>query len=266
MTQARAALLLLLLIVTAGVLAPVISTVDPTDQRLDTALSSPGSKGFLLGSDDLGRDILSRVLHGARAALTVAGVAVGVALLLGSLLGLAAGLLGGKIESFIMGVMNAILSFPTVLLAITVIAAFGNGLIQVMGALGVVFTPIFARLVRAEVRSLKRRPFVLASQLLGASLGKVVRFQLLPMLLPRLLAQAATTAALAIGIEASLSFLGLGTQPPTPSWGIMLKDARNYLLTAPWMALAPGGAMALTIAALHLLADSYSRRWAKRSE
>jgi ABC-type dipeptide/oligopeptide/nickel transport system permease subunit len=170
------------------------------------------------------------------------------------------------VEAVIMGLMNGILSFPTVLLAITVIAAFGNGLIQVMGALAVVFTPLFARLVRAEVRSLKTRPYVLASQLLGASLPRVVRFHLVPMLLPRLLAQAATTAALAIGIEASLSFLGLGTQPPTPSWGIMLKDARNYLLVAPWMALAPGGAMALTIASLHLMADSYSRRWASRSE
>jgi ABC-type dipeptide/oligopeptide/nickel transport system permease subunit len=265
-TQGRAALLLLALIVVAGVFAPILSPSDPTEQHLDSALSAPGSRGFLLGSDDLGRDILSRVLHGARAALTVAGVAVGFALLTGSVLGLAAGLLGGRTEALIMGVMNGILSFPTVLLAITVIAAFGNGLIQVMGALGVVFTPIFARLVRAEVRSLKRRPFVLASQLLGASLRKVVRFHLLPMLMPRLMAQAATTAALAIGIEASLSFLGLGTQPPTPSWGIMLKDARNYLLTAPWMALAPGGAMAATIASLHLLADSYSRRWAKRSE
>jgi peptide/nickel transport system permease protein len=265
-TQGRVALLLLALIVTAGVLAPILAPADPTDQRLNSALSPPGSKEFLLGSDDLGRDILSRVLHGARAALTVAGVAVGFALVAGSLLGLAAGLLGGTTEALIMGLMNVILSFPTVLLAITVIAAFGNGLFQVMGALGVVFTPIFARLVRAEVRSLKTRPFVLASQLLGASLSKVVRFHLFPMLLPRLLAQAATTAALAIGIEASLSFLGLGTQPPTPSWGIMLKDARSYLLTAPWMALAPGGAMALTIASLHLLADSYSRRRAKRSE
>ncbi|MFW6338877.1 MAG: ABC transporter permease [Alkalispirochaetaceae bacterium] len=266
MRQGRAALLLLVVIFAAAVFAPVLSPSDPTAQRLDSALAAPGSKGFLLGSDDLGRDILSRVLHGGRAALTVAGVSVGFALLSGSFLGLAAALLGGRSEAFIMGLMNAILSFPTVLLAITVIAAFGNGLVQVMGALAVVFTPVFARLVRAEVRSLKRRPFVLASQLLGASLRKVVRFHLLPMLLPRLLAQAATTAALAIGIEASLSFLGLGTQPPTPSWGIMLKDARNYLITAPWMAIAPGGAMAATIAALHLLADGYSRRWAKRSE
>lgn len=266
MTQARVALTLLLIIVAAGALAPLVAPYDPTEQVRDLALSPPASERFILGSDDLGRDILSRVLHGARAALTVAGVAVGVALLAGSLLGLAAGLLGSKAESAIMGLMNGILSFPTVLLAITVIAAFGNGLIQVMAALSVVFTPLFARLVRAEVRSLKRRPYVLASQLLGASLPQVVRFHLLPMLLPRLLAQAATTAALAIGIEASLSFLGLGTQPPTPSWGIMLKDARNYLLVAPWMALAPGGAMALTIASLHLMADSYSRRWAGRSE
>lgn len=266
MSQGRVALVLLLLIVGAGLLAPAIAPQDPTEQFRDLALSAPGSQGFLLGSDDLGRDVLSRVLHGARAALTVAAVAVGLALIGGSLFGLSAGLLGGRAEALIMGLMNGILSFPTVLLAITVIAAFGNGLIQVMGALAVVFTPLFARLVRAEVRSLRTRPYVLASQLLGAPLPRVVRFHLVPMLLPRLLAQAATTAALAIGIEASLSFLGLGTQPPTPSWGIMLKDARNYLLVAPWMALAPGGAMALTIASLHLLSDSYSRRWASRSE
>lgn len=257
---------MLAVILLAALFAPLVAPVDPTAQALTRALEPPGSDGFLLGSDDLGRDILSRVLYGARGATIVSGVAVGAALLLGTLLGLLAGLSGGRVEALIMGLMNGVLSFPTVLLAITVIAAFGNGLLQVMAALAVVFTPLFARLVRAEVRSLRSRSYVMASRLLGASGPRLIAFHLLPMLLPRLVVQAATAAALAIGIEASLSFLGLGTQPPNASWGLMLKDARNYLLVAPWMALAPGAAMAVTIATLHLIADGYSRRWAMRSE
>ncbi|MFP4329221.1 MAG: ABC transporter permease [Spirochaetaceae bacterium] len=252
-------LLAFLLILLVALLAPFLAPSDPTSQELGRALSPPGSSGFLLGSDDLGRDVFSRVLYGTRAALTVAGVAVGASLLLGSVIGFAAGLSGRRVDTLLMGIMNGILSFPTVLLAITVIAAFGNGLLQVMTALAVVFTPLFARLVRAEVRSLRGRPYVLASRLLGSSNLAVIRFHLMPMLLPRLAVQAATTAALAIGIEASLSFLGLGTQPPAPSWGLMLKDARNYLLVAPWMAVAPGVAMAATIATLHLIADNYAR-------
>lgn len=266
MNLGRLFLILPAILLAAALTAPLLAPADPTAQVLESALTPPGSGGYLFGSDDLGRDVFSRVLYGGRAALTVAAVAVGTALILGTVIGLLSGLSAGWVDTALMGLMNGILSFPTVLLAIAVIAALGNGLVQVMSALAVVFTPLFARLVRAEVRSLKNRPYVLASRLLGSSLPQVVRFHLLPMLLPRLVAQAATAAALAIAIEASLSFLGLGTQPPVPSWGLMLKDARNYLLIAPWMAIAPGGAMALTIAALHILADRYASKQAGRSE
>jgi peptide/nickel transport system permease protein len=248
----------LVAIVAASLFAPLIAPQDPLSQRLEERFLPPGSPGFLFGTDNLGRDILSRVIYGGRSALLVGGVAVGLSLVGGTLFGLAAGLAGRSLDRALMIVMDAVLSFPTVLLAITIVAAFGYGLGQVTVALGIVFVPVYARLVRGEVMIIREEPFVEASKALGTGPVRRVVLHFLPNMLPKLIVQSAVTFAFAVSIEAALSFLGLGTQPPNPSWGLMLKDARNYLFQSPWLALFPGLALAWMILTFNLLGDLLS--------
>ncbi|TVQ39558.1 MAG: ABC transporter permease [Spirochaetaceae bacterium] len=238
-----------------AIAAPLIAPADPLVQNIPARFSSPGTAGYPLGADDFGRDVLSRIIFGARAALLVGLVSVGIALLLGLVTGLAAGLLEGPVDSALMLLMDAVLSFPTVLLAITVVSVFGYGLPQVMAAIGVIFSPLFARIVRAETLTLKQEPYVMSAHALGTPLRRIVSVHLLPNMLPKIVVQCTVTFALAIVIEASLSFLGLGAQPPQPSWGLMLRSARNYLLDAPWLAFYPGLAIGLTVFSFNLLGD-----------
>lgn len=245
--------------------APVIAPFDPVDQDLDARFVGPGEAGHPLGTDDFGRDVASRLIYGSRSTLTVGFTAVGIALSLGLVIGLISGLAEGIVDSALMLLMDAVLSFPTVLLAITVVSVFGYGVLQVMMAVGVIFTPVFARLVRAETLAIKREEYVEASRALGSPPLRTVWLHILPNVLPKIIVQASITFALAVVIEASLSFLGLGAQPPEPSWGLMLKDARNYLLRAPWLALYPGIAVALTVLSLNIIADALSERFSARS-
>ena len=240
--------------------APLITTHDPTDQDLESLLLRPGSSGHLLGTDNFGRDVFSRVVFGSRPALTVGFVAVSIALVLGLIFGLAAGLMEGWIDQIIMLFMDSLLSFPTILLAMTVIAVMGYGLPQVMVALGIVFSPVFARLIRAETLLVKTEGYVESSRALGTPLLKTVVLHILPNIAGRVVVQCAVTFALSIVIESSLSYLGLGMQPPNPSWGLMLKDARNYLASAPWLAVFPGLAIALTVLSFNVLGDTVSER------
>jgi ABC-type dipeptide/oligopeptide/nickel transport system permease subunit len=248
----------LALLMGASLFAPLLAPHDPLSQRLEMRFLPPGSEGFLLGTDNLGRDIFSRVIYGGRSALLVGSVAVGLSLLFGTLVGLGAGLGGRLVDRSLMIVMDAILSFPTVLLAITIVAAFGYGLGQVTVALGIVFVPVYARLVRAEVMAIRQEPFVEASKALGTGPVRRIQLHFLPNMLPKLIVQSAVTFAFAVSIEAALSFLGLGTQPPNPSWGLMLKDARNFLFQAPWLALFPGVALAWMILTFNTLGDLLS--------
>lgn len=258
-----AATVLVILIATA-LAAPLLSPFDPTEQRLQQRFLSPGSEGHPLGTDEFGRDVLSRLIHGSRAALTVGGVSVGIGLAVGLVVGLAAGLGGRAADGTLMLLMDSLLSFPTILLAITVVSVFGYGLVQVMLAIGIVFSPVFARLVRAETLGIKEEGYFEASRAIGSPLVKTIVLHVLPNILPRLIVQASVTFALAIVIEASLSFLGLGTQPPEPSWGLMLNNARNYLHNAPWLALYPGLAIALSVLSFNLLGDALSERFSGR--
>ena len=255
-----------LLLVVAAVAAPIIAPFDPVVQDLDARFVGPGEGGHLLGTDDFGRDVFSRLVFGARSTLLVGFTSVGIALLLGLVVGLIAGLSEGFVDSALMLLMDAVLSFPTVLLAITVVSVFGYGIVQVMTAVGVIFTPVFARLVRAETLAVKAEEYVEASRALGSPPLRTITTHILPNVLPKIIVQASITFALAVVIEASLSFLGLGTQPPDPSWGLMLKDARNYLLRAPWLALYPGIAVALTVLSLNVLADALSERFSVTSK
>lgn len=256
-----ASLFYLAVLVVSAAAAPLIAPFDPFEQDLDARFVAPGVEGHPLGTDDFGRDVASRLIYGSRATLIVGFTAVGLALSLGLVIGLVAGLSKGFCDGALMLLMDAVLSFPTVLLAITVVSVFGYGLMQVMTAVGVIFTPVFARLVRAETLSVKREEYVEASRALGSPPLRTIRLHILPNVLPQIVVQASITFALAVVIEASLSFLGLGTQPPNPSWGLMLKDARNYLLRSPALALYPGIAVALTVLSLNIIADWLSDRF-----
>jgi peptide/nickel transport system permease protein len=255
----------IVVLVVAAAAAPLIAPFDPIEQDLDARFAGPGEAGHPLGTDDFGRDVASRLIYGSRSTLVVGFTAVGIAVTLGLVIGLAAGLSEGFIDNVLMLLMDAVLSFPTVLLAITVVSVFGYGLVQVMAAVGVIFTPVFARLVRAETLAVKREEYVEASRALGTAPLRTVTLHILPNVLPKIIVQASITFALAVVIEASLSFLGLGTQPPDPSWGLMLKNARNYLLRAPWLALYPGIAVALTVLSLNVIADVLAERFSATS-
>ncbi len=253
------AILYLLIVGAAALTAPFISPRSPTDQDLTQRFAPPG-RDFPLGSDDFGRDVLSRIIHGSRSALLVGIVSVVIATTIGMAAGLVAALSPGVVDNVVMLVMDSLLSFPTVLLAITVVSFLGYGLPQVMVAIGVIYSPTFARIVRAEALVLKTEEYVEASRSLGSPMLKVVFRHIVPNLLGKVIVQASVTFALAIVVEASLSFLGLGMQPPTPSWGLMLKDARNYLVQAPWLALYPGIVLASTVLCFNVIGDTLSER------
>ncbi len=252
------AVLFILIIGATAVAAPLIAPFDPTDQDRTLRYAEPGTEGHIMGTDDLGRDIFSRIIYGSRSALMVGVVSVGIALSIGIVVGLIAGLVGGLLDNFLMLLMDSILSFPTVLLAITVVSVLGYGLLQVITAIGIIFSPIFARLVRAETLSIKTEGYVESSVAMGSKTLKTVVLHIIPNMLGKLTVQASILFALSVVIEASLSYLGLGTQPPNPSWGLMLKDARSYMYTAPWSAIYPGLAIAFTVLSFNILGDSIS--------
>lgn len=252
------ALVFVILLVIVAAAAPSLAPHDPTAQDLGQRFLPPGSPDHPLGTDDFGRDVLSRVMHGAQSALLVGVISVSVALALGLIIGLIAGLAEGFTDNGLMLLMDGVLSFPTVLLAITVVTVFGYGLVQVMMALGVIFSPLFARTVRAETLAIKSEAYVESSRALGTPLWKTVVLHIIPNMLPKIIVLASTTFALSVAIEASLSYLGLGTQPPEASWGLMLKDARSYISNSPWLAVYPGLAIAFTVFSFNVIGDTLS--------
>lgn len=257
-------LLLVGLAFTAALAAPLLSSVSPTAQRLDARFEPPGTSGSPFGTDDLGRDLFARMLYGARVSLGVAAFAVLPALLLGTMLGLIAAFGSRLREELLLLPADAVLSFPTVLLAVAVVAVFSYGIFSVTLSIAIVFTPVYLRLVRAEARALRETEYFQSSRALGSPWLRTLVLHVLPALGPRLVVQTAVLFALAIVIESSLSYLGLGIQPPQPSWGLILRDARNYMTVAPWLSVFPGLAIAATVLGFNLLADSISDRWSRR--
>lgn len=253
-------LIVITVIGASALAAPIIAPHSPTTQNLDMRFNRPGSPGHVLGTDNLGRDVLSRILYGSRSAVAVGLVSVAIAVSIGLVLGLLAGLYEGWVGNLVMLLMDSLLSFPTILLAIAVVTFFGYGLVQVMTAIGIIFSPVFARIVRAETLAIKAEGYVESSRALGSPLRKTVMLHFLPNMMGKVIVQCAITFALSVVIEASLSYLGLGTQPPNPSWGLMLKDARNYLHNAPWLAIYPGLAIATTVLTFNILGDSLAER------
>lgn len=255
----KIAVLFIILLGVTALAAPLIAPYSPTDQNIANRFSAPGAD-HLLGTDNFGRDLLSRIIFGSRSALIVGIVSTSIAVFIGMIIGLWAGLGSKFVDSLLMLLMDSLLSFPTILLAITVVSFFGYGLVQVMVAIGVIFSPVFARIVRAETLIIKTESFVEASRSLGTPVLKRVYIHIIPNLLAKVIVQSTITFALAIVIEASLSYLGLGTQPPTPSWGLMLKDAKDYLIQAPWMAVYPGLVLAFTVFSFNIIGDTLSEK------
>jgi peptide/nickel transport system permease protein len=216
---------------------------------------APPSMTHHLGTDQYGRDILSRVMRGAVASLAVGVVAVAIGMGVGVVLGTAGGWIGGWLDEVVMRLTDAIYGFPAVLSALLVTAVFGPGVLISMIAVGIAYVPAFARLARANILALREQDFVMAARALGAQDGAIVWRHVLPNTVSPLIVQATISFPLAILAEAALSYLGLGTQPPNPSWGLMLRDAQNFLQLSPWFAIFPGAAIALAVLGFNLLGD-----------
>jgi peptide/nickel transport system permease protein len=247
-----AVLTLLLIVIALG--ADHIAPYDPLALNARHRLEAP-SADFRFGTDRLGRDELSRVVYGARSSLGVAAASVSVALLVGTVLGLVAGYFGGGADLVIGRVMDVFFSFPVLLLAIAIAAMLGPGVRNAALAIAVVYTPLFARVVRAPVISERHRDYVDAARVIGASHPAIITRHILPNVVSPIIVQASSALSAAILIEAALSYIGLGTQPPAPSWGTMLSEGRTFLETAPWMSIFPGLAIALAVLAFNLLGD-----------
>lgn len=235
--------------------APLVAPYDPLVQNLGNSLAPPG-RAHLLGTDNVGRDVLSRVIWGTRVSLVAGLVSVVLAGIAGSVLGVLAGYCGGRIDGLVMRVMDAVLSFPPLVLALALGAVLGAGLGGVLLALGVVYTPTFARLMRGQVLTITARDYVDAARALGASGWRVALRHVVPNAINPIIVQASLSVAFAILAEASLSFLGLGIQPPQASWGSMINAGRGYLQQAPWIVFGPGAALFVTVVGLNFVGDA----------
>jgi len=240
-------------IVAVALAAPVLAPHGPVAQ-LAKPLLRPGG-AFMAGTDELGRDELSRLVYGARVSLYVGVLAVAVALGLGGTSGLLAGFYGGWLDNVTMRAMDVLFALPALVLAIAITAVLGPKLTNVMLAIGIVYAPTFARIARGPTLAVVRLPYIEAARALGASTPTIVLRHVVPNVSAPLLVQTTVSLSTAILTEAALSFLGLGTQPPTPSWGLMLSDARQYMLIDPWIAVLPGCAIAVTVLGFNLLGD-----------
>jgi peptide/nickel transport system permease protein len=247
-------LLVIALFVAVAVLAPLIAPYDPTAQTW-TAVRKPPSLAHWLGTDDVGRDILSRVIFGARASLLASVVSVAIAIAIGVPAGMLAGYLGGFIDALLSRMTDAMLACPFLILAIALAAFLGPSLTNAMIAIGISTTPIFVRLTRGQVMAVKVEDYVEAARAVGNPNWRIVLVHVLPNILPTLIVQATSSMAGAIIAEAALSFLGLGQQPPAPSWGSMLNSAQRFLVNEPWMAVWPGLAIFLTVLSFNLVGD-----------
>jgi peptide/nickel transport system permease protein len=241
-------------LVAVAVLSPWIMPYDPIDTKPKDRLQSPNLT-HPMGTDKLGRDIFSRVIGGAPNSLKMGLIAVSIGALFGTLLGLVAGYYRGPVSVAILMLADAMLAFPSILLALSIVAALGPGLNNTMIAVGVSFVPGFIRIVRASVLSAKENVYVEAARVIGAPDGRVIARHILPNVLAPVIVLCTLGLAGAILIGASLSFLGLGAQPPTPEWGAILNDGRGILRLAPWVATFPGIAIMITVLAMNLLGD-----------
>ncbi|MFC4625732.1 ABC transporter permease subunit [Daeguia caeni] len=253
-------LIIFLALVLVAIFAPYLAPHDPTEQFRDNLLTPPfwetgGTTEFLLGTDAVGRDILSRLIYGARYSLLVGFIIVVFSMCLGIVIGLVAGYFGGGIDTVFMRIMDVMLAFPSLLLALVLVAILGPGLINAVIAITLVLLPHFSRLTRAAVMAEKEREYVTAAKLVGASKIRLMFKTILPNCLAPLVVQATMSFSNAILDVAALGFLGMGAQPPTPEWGTMLAEAREFIMRAWWVVTFPGLAILITVLAINLIGD-----------
>ena len=258
--SAMVGLFIAIILVTFAIFAPLIAPFAPDAQDLTNRLIPPswgdgGSIAHLLGTDDFGRDLFSRIVYGARISIMVGTISVGISLFFGLVMGVFAGYYGGKVDLVIMRIVDIMLSVPAILLAIVIVAILGPSLYNAMIAIGIVGVPTYARIVRASVLAEKNKEYVIASRVNGSSNGRLMFSVILPNCTTPIIVQATMGFASAVLEAAGLSFLGLGAQPPTPEWGAMLADSLQYITTASWMILYPGIAIFLTVLGFNLIGD-----------
>jgi peptide/nickel transport system permease protein len=254
-TSARIGLAIALLFLVLTVAAPWIAPYDPYDQDLSSALSLPSAE-HLFGADQYGRDVLSRVMYGTRTALVAIVMAGGLALTVGGALGLIAGFVGGMIDSVIMRVVDVLLAFPYLLLALIIVAALGPSLTNSIIAIGIIYTPQYARLMRGQVLAIQNAEFVWAARSVGATRRRIMLRHVLPNSFSPVAVMATLQAGSVVVETAGLSFLGLGAQPPSPDWGALLADGHSYFLSAWWIATFPGLAIFLVVLGFNLIGDA----------
>ncbi len=251
---AWAGLLVLGGLVFLALAADLVAPYDPANQDYSVVLVAPCIE-HPLGTDEMGRDVLSRIIHGSRISLQVGLVAVGIAAVVGVMIGLFAGYWRGWVDELLMRVIDALYSFPALMLALAITSALGPGLFNCMIAIGVVYVPVFARLVRGQALSVRERDFVLAARVAGARPLRIMLRHIWPNVTAPIIVQASLAVSFAIITEASLSFLGMGVQPPTPSWGSMLRTGYQYMEIAPWLSIFPGLTIFVTVLGMNLLGD-----------
>lgn len=249
-----------LALILVAIFAPLLAPHDPVQQYRDFLLAPPswqegGARQFLLGTDAVGRDVLSRLIFGARQSLIIGCVVVFIALVGGIILGLVAGFFGGWIDTVIMRVMDVILAFPSLLLALVMVAILGPGLMNAMIAIAIVLQPHFARLTRAAVMAEKNKEYVMAARVAGAGRFRLMVRTILPNCMGPLIVQGTLSFSNAVLDAAALGFLGMGAQPPIPEWGTMLAEAREFILSAWWVVTFPGLAILITVLAINLVGD-----------
>ena len=251
----RAGLLGVMLIVILAVLAPLISPFDVAKMHPKAKLAAP-SFVYLFGTDHFGRDVFSRIIHGARVSLVVGIVSVSISAGFGYIFGMIAGFFEGKTESVILMIMDIIFAFPSILLALFIVSALGTSIVNTMIAIGIVNIPVFTRTVRASVKSVKSMDYIKNARSVGLKPAVILFKHITPNVLAPFTVQATLALSGAVLTEASMSFLGLGIQPPNPSWGSMLSDARKYMEIAPWLVIFPALFIILTILSFNVLGDA----------
>jgi len=247
-------LVLILLIATSALLAPYLAPYDPIALNPPVRLQGPSLEHWL-GTDQYGRDTFSRIIYGGRISLLVAISAISMATIVGGMLGLLSGYYRGWVDALVMRFTDILLSFPAILLAIALLAFFGGGMLNLILAIGIIYTGPFVRVSRAAVMGVREELYVESNRALGARDGRILRLAILPNAAAPLLIEVTLRLAYAILAEASLSFLGLGTQPPAPSWGQMIADNRRFLALSPWASVAPGLIIMVTVLGFNLLGD-----------
>jgi peptide/nickel transport system permease protein len=242
------------LVVLSALLADVISPYSPYDIDVANKLQPPG-RAHWLGTDEIGRDVLSRIIHAARISVKVGTVAVSVGLIGGAIIGIMAGYFGGLIDIALMRFMELLFSFPAILLAIVLMAVLGTSILNAMTAIGIIFIPGFSRLARAATQEVLRQQYIEAAHTIAITDIRIMTQENMPNVITPLLVEAMAAFAYAVLLESSLSFLGLGAQPPEPSWGNMLNTGRGFMEQAPWLGVVPGMAMFIGVLGFNLLGD-----------